>query len=90
MTRYVRAEVDSIGACAARLILGSDDGISVWLNGRQVHENIVLRPAQLGDDEVDIELERGRNIFVFRINNATGAHRLQAALKVRACTGGKR
>jgi uncharacterized membrane protein len=89
-TRYVRAELVSTAACAARLILGSDDGITVWLNGQQVHENIVLRPAQIGDDEVDIALKRGKNNIVFRVNNATGGFRLLAALKVRACGDIKR
>lgn len=81
-TRYVLAEVVSSTSCTAKLKLGSDDGVTVWLNGQQVHENIVLRPAHLGDDEVDIKLKHGRNIVVFRVNNATGAFRLQAALKV--------
>jgi len=88
-TRYVRAELDSTAACAARLSLGSDDGVSVWLNGQQVHEHIVQRAARIGDDEVDIELKRGKNIIVFRVNNATGGFRLLAALKARACGDGK-
>ena len=89
-TRYVRAELNSTAACDARLRLGSDDGVTVWLNGNKVHENIVLRPAQLGDDEVTLELTRGKNNVVFRINNATSAFRLLAALRVRACSDVKR
>jgi uncharacterized membrane protein len=89
-TRYVRAEVDSSATCAARLRLGSDDGLTVWFNGKQVLENIVLRAARIGDDEIDIELNPGKNAVVFRVNNATGAFRLLAALKVHACTGAGR
>ncbi len=89
-TRYVRAEINSTADCAARLILGSDDGVTVWLNGRQVHEVITFRAAKLGDDELDIELKQAKNNIVFRINNATSAFRLLAALKVRSCAEAKR
>ena len=81
-TRYLRGELISVESCNAHLSLGSDDGVTVWLNGKNVHENIVLRPARLGDDEIDIKLMRGRNVILFRVNNATGAFRLQARLKL--------
>ena len=89
VTRYVHAEIISPGICSARLSLGSDDGVTVWYNGKQVAENIVPRPAFLGDDEVDMKLNRGSNNLLFRVNNVTGAFRLQAALKVLACSDNK-
>jgi uncharacterized membrane protein len=84
-SRYVHAEIVSPAVCTAKLSLGSDDGITVWYNGKQVLENIVPRPAVLGDDEVDLKLNRGSNNVLFRVNNVSGAFRLQAALKVLAC-----
>jgi uncharacterized membrane protein len=75
-TRYVRAVVNVEKATWAMLAIGSDDGVTVWLNGHQVHENIVQRPAYPGDDRIRIELNAGRNVLVFRVNNGGGAWRL--------------
>lgn len=82
-TRYVRAvvTVKSETNADAQLSLGSDDGVTVWLNGKQVHENIVSRAAHLGDDKLDVQLNAGRNVFLFRVNNTGGAWRLLAELK---------
>lgn len=81
-TRYVRAEVDLPKHRRATLLLGSDDGVTVWLNQAKIHENLVLRPSNLGDDRIGVDLRPGRNVLVFRVNNASGAWRLQALLKV--------
>lgn len=89
-TRYVHTNLVSNAACPATLHLGSDDGITVWLNGQQVHENIVLRPAQPDQDIVAIKLKTGRNTLVFRINNATGAFRMLAAIEIHPTNLSKR
>lgn len=88
-TRYVRAELQSPGQCEAKLLLGSDDGLTVWLNGNLVHENIVLRQANLGDDTLALALRPGRNVLVFRVNNAGGAWLFKALLRMRKCDGAK-
>ncbi len=84
-TRYVRTEVDSPGACQARMMLGSDDGVTVWLNGEPMHENIVRRGVNPNDDKVVLPLKRGKNVLVFRVNNVNGAWRLMATLKMLRC-----
>ena len=80
-TRYVRAVLTVDEPMRAVLAIGSDDGVTVWLNGRNIHENIVLRPAHPGDDRVQIDLATGKNILVFRVNNAGGAWRLLAKVQ---------
>lgn len=82
----VYAEVESVEGGTASLVLGSDDGITVWLNGHRIlHKPDILRPVNLGDELVTINLKTGKNIFYFRVVNATGAWRLMArivALKI--------
>ncbi|TSA19232.1 MAG: DUF2079 domain-containing protein [Betaproteobacteria bacterium] len=80
-TRYVRAVLTVDEPMRAVLAIGSDDGVTVWLNGRNIHENIVLRPAHPGDDRVQIDLATGKNVLVFRVNNAGGAWRLIAKVQ---------
>ena len=84
-TRYLFTELNSLNICTVQLSLGSDDGVTVWHNEKKVLEDIVLRPTNLGDDVVNLKLKRGKNSVVFRVNNATGAFRLQARLKMIRC-----
>lgn len=82
-TLYVRATLTLQEASDAILLLGSDDGITVWANGVFVHENIVARAARLGEDSVPVMLAQGENVFIFRVNNIGGAWRLLARLALR-------
>ena len=79
-TAYVRAVVKTNQAARARLSIGSDDGVTVWLNGGLIHENIIARAAVLGDDKLNLQLQEGKNVIVFRVNNAWGAWRLIALI----------
>ena len=63
------------------LLLGSDDGVTVWLNGKEIFRNISLRTAIPGDDGIRLNLKKGRNFLYFRVNNATGAWKLIAEMK---------
>jgi len=67
-------------AMEVKLDIGSDDGVTVWLNGRQVHENIIRRGARLGDDQLRLKLQEGNNVVLFRVNNALGGWRLIAQM----------
>jgi tetratricopeptide (TPR) repeat protein len=58
------------------ILLGSDDGIRLWLNGRLVHEKIVERAAVPDDDAVPVTLEAGWNTLLARVVNVTGEHAL--------------
>ena len=77
-TVYVRTVIHRDHPSKVKLEIGSDDGVTVWVNGYQVHENIVLRGAVLGEDVVKLDLSSGKNVIVFRVNNARGAWRLMA------------
>jgi putative heme-binding domain-containing protein len=54
------------------LLVGSDDGIKVWHNGRVVHTNDISRAALPLQDIVYLDLEPGSNDILFRVRNLTG------------------
>ncbi len=64
----------------AAVLLGSDDGIRLWLNGAKIHEHLVSRPAVLDEDAAQAHLQPGWNTFLARVNNITGAHMLYLRL----------
>ncbi len=53
---------------------GSDDGLKVWVNGRVVYENDIVRGGLPLQDVVFAELEPGSNEVLFRIHNVVGEH----------------
>jgi len=69
---YVKTRVWSEQQQAARLHVGSDDGVSVWLNGENVHRHDVARGLDCGDDEVDIILAQGWNELLLKITQGGG------------------
>lgn len=80
-TVYVACEIHSTANSRVRLDLGSDDGVTVWLNGTKLLQSLDPRVARPADDSVDLQLEKGRNLLLFRVNNVTGGWRLLATLK---------
>jgi CubicO group peptidase (beta-lactamase class C family) len=69
---YAYTEVDLPEATRVSLGLGSDDGIRVWLNGVLVHENWVGREAAPDSDLIAVELQKGRNRLLVKIQNMQG------------------
>ncbi len=69
---YLRAKVRSLKAQKARLSLGSDDGLKVWVNGVLFHANDVMRGVTPGEDEVIVKFKKGWNDIVLKINQGTG------------------
>jgi hypothetical protein len=69
---YLRARVWSPRAQPALLLLGSDDGVTAWLNGRRVHEIIIGRAARPDEDRVPVELREGWNELMLKIHNNGG------------------
>lgn len=56
----------------AVLAIGSDDGIAVWLNGKEVHRNPIGRPYTSKQDRVSIHLNKGINELRVKINQGGG------------------
>ena len=69
---YAYAEVEAAGATTILVGVGSDDGVKVWLNGKLVHENWILRDVQKDQDIALLNLQQGTNRLLVKIQNAKG------------------
>lgn len=69
---YARTTLTSDGKREVDLRFGSDDGIRVWLNGKLVHDNKVLRGVTQPVDVVRVTLEAGANQLLVKISNSGG------------------
>ncbi len=82
---YLQTRIISDSVQPARLELGSDDGVKAWLNGKLVHANNASRPAELGQDAVDVTLKAGENTLLLKINQGGG--NWAACARLRATDG---
>jgi len=72
-TAYATLTVRADQRTPARLLLGTDDSVKLWLNGKLIHENpVIVRPAEPAQDTVDLTLEPGDNTFLLKICDNLG------------------
>ena len=64
---YGRARIHCDQETSARLKLGSDDGVKVWLNQKLVHAHKVARSVRPGSDTVNVTLQSGWNDLLFKV-----------------------
>jgi HEAT repeat protein len=64
---YVRTWVHCDQDLAARLELGSDDGVKVWLNDKQVYALNTARTLTPGSDKIDLTLHSGWNRLLLKV-----------------------
>ena len=64
---YVRTRIFSPQKQPARLELGTDDGVKVWLNGALVRAHNIARPLQIGSDKVNVTLNAEWNVLVLKV-----------------------
>ncbi len=69
---YGLAYVHSPDDREADLLLGSDDGVRVWLNGEIVHTNPVYRAAGPDLDRVQVRLRKGWNKVLIKVLQGAG------------------
>lgn len=69
---YAKTRVWSPSAQEARLEMGSDDGIKVWLNGAVVHANNTVRGITVRQDTAKVNLKEGWNELLLKITNGGG------------------
>jgi hypothetical protein len=82
---YLYVEIVSPTQQPARLQMGSDDGIKVWLNGEVVHSNNVARGLTLNSDTAMVTLKRGSNRLLLKIVQGGGGW--EAACRLRSPEG---
>ena len=71
-TAYLRTFVLAPATLAARLDLGSDDGLKAWVNGGAVLANPAWRGVKPGEDQVPITLQPGWNTILLKVVQGTG------------------
>lgn len=69
---YLRTRIYSPTARRAKLELGSDDGVKVWLNRSLVHQNNEEREVSPADDKVDMALQQGWNHLLVKVTQGVG------------------
>jgi putative heme-binding domain-containing protein len=70
LTREIVSPVDQ----DATVLLGSDDGAKLWIDGKLVHMSRVTRAAAPEQDTVKVRLKKGMNRILLKINNGDGPH----------------
>lgn len=69
---YAYCRLESAARQRVQLLVGSDDGVKVWLNGHVVHSNDVARGALPYQDVATVELQPGGNELLVRVHNRRG------------------
>ncbi|MEQ9265058.1 MAG: beta-N-acetylhexosaminidase [Balneolaceae bacterium] len=69
---YAFAHIDIIEDRTVRAVLGSSDGIEVYVNGQSVYKKYEEREFELDQDELFLPLHEGRNHLMIRITNTSG------------------
>lgn len=77
---YAHTYIYSPSNRSAKLLLGCDDGIKVWLNGFNVYTNDRLGSWIVDQFEVDIVLQQGWNRLLLKISQEGGAYLFSARL----------
>jgi len=56
----------------AEMLVGSNDGVKVWLNSKLVHNNHTHRPLTVDEDSVRINLKKGSNLIMLKVDQGGG------------------
>jgi hypothetical protein len=64
---YLYREITVQGALSVPVELGSDDTLTVWLNGEKLLSKKVARPCKLGDERLSLTLKPGRNQLLLKV-----------------------
>lgn len=69
---YSLIRFDAPTAQRMQLLVGSEDGVKVWHNGKLVFTNDIVRPLQQLDDVVPLDLLAGSNDILVRVRMRSG------------------
>ena len=69
---YALTRIKSDRDRAVTLYTGSDDTISVWVNGKPVLAKKVFRAAAPDSDRVDVQLKKGKNTVLVKVCQGSG------------------
>ncbi len=69
---YAQTKFEAAAAGDVLLLLGSDDGVVLWLNGEERHRNDAHRSADVGDDVLLLPVQKGTNTILLKVENGSG------------------
>jgi|GEM_PF-3570972 len=69
---YALAFVESPEEMDVQIRAGSDDTLSIWLNGKRIHHNDVARGVTFDEDKVDAHLQKGVNSLMLKVCQGGG------------------
>jgi HEAT repeat protein len=69
---YMKTYVWSPADGDVQLQIGSDDGVKVWVNGKQVHANPANRPAKPNQDQAKARFTKGWNQLLVKVIDNSG------------------
>ncbi|MCI0642472.1 MAG: VCBS repeat-containing protein [Gemmataceae bacterium] len=69
---YLYREIEVQAPIELPIALGSDDTLTVWLNGEKVLAQNVYRPAGPDQDRVNLQLKQGKNRLLLKICQGDG------------------
>ena len=68
------AEIDSPIDQDGEILLGTDDGAKLWVNGKEVFAHEQTRAAAQGQDTVAVKLKKGANTVLLKVANGNNPH----------------
>lgn len=69
---YAFTTVQSAEAFKTVLFVGSDDGVAIWHNGKELFRHLIGRSAYPYEECIPIKLTRGENTFLVKVENGVG------------------
>jgi alpha-mannosidase len=80
---FIPSEEDA----AASIELGSDDGVRLWINDKLVHDHHEHRGLNPGEDTVIVQLKKGLNRCLVKVDQGTGGWGFHLRLGARVKEG---
>ena len=77
---YYLVYADSVADQDVGLLLGTDDGCKVWVDGKVVHRNATTRALGFAQDRLRVHLHAGRNPIVVKVVNGDGGSGVSLAI----------
>jgi hypothetical protein len=77
---YVYREIEVSAATELPVSLGSDDTLTVFLNGEQIHAENVYRPCAADQALLTLKLKPGKNTLLLKVCNAEGGSQFYFAV----------
>ncbi|CAL1517261.1 DUF4838 domain-containing protein [Chitinophaga sp. MM2321] len=69
---YAQRTITTATAKPMKFGVGSNDGVRVWINGKLVLDRPVARKAKPNEDIIDVNLKKGENTILVKVNQLKG------------------